>query len=356
MKGREGELLKNVVAVSVLCVLATLSSVVFAQSTDDKKIADFYRGNTVYMIIGSGPGGSFDFYGRTVAKYMAKYIPGKPTVVPQNLPGAGGYTAGNRVSVAAPQDGTYIGAIQPAVIMDPVLGDSAQGIKRLNLAYLGNAAPNIEGCFIRSDAPAKSFEEAMSKEIIMGATNTTGGSAYGYLMLLRHILGVKMKIVAGYVSTTEIMLAMDRNEVQAICGIGYQSVLSTKVDWFRRGIVHAFTYQGSKILPEAEMADARPAVFYAKTDEQRQIFTLYDRQGEFGRPFVTGATVPPERIHALRDAFMKAMNDGELRAELKTRGLDVDPMSGEEVQKLVDAVYATPSEIVEKTRSVMHTE
>ncbi|HEY4135827.1 MAG TPA: hypothetical protein VGO34_11495 [Alphaproteobacteria bacterium] len=338
-----------------LALTLAATTAVQAQTAGDQKVADFYKGKTVYMIIGSGPGGSFDLYGRTIGKYMAKYIPGNPTVVPQNLPGAGGYTAGNRVSVTAAQDGTSIGAIQPAVIMDPVLGDPTQGIKRLNLAYLGNAAPNIEGCFMRTDAPAKSFEGAMTTEVVMGATNTTAGSAYGYLMLLRHILGVKMRIVAGYVSTTEIMLAMDRNEVQAICGVGYESVLSGKPDWFANDTVRAFTYQGSKILPEKEMASAKPAVSYAKTDEQRQIMTLYDRQGEFGRPFVTGATVPPERIAALRAAFMSALNDPELRKELTTRGLDVDPMSGEEVQKLVSAVYATPPEIVEKTRTVMNT-
>lgn len=347
-------MLKRIIAASTCGVLLTLSAVASAQTADDKKVADFYKGNTVYVIIGSGAGGSFDLIGRTVGKYMAKYIPGNPTVVPQNLPGAGGYTAGARVSVTAVQDGTSIGAIQPAVIMDPVLGDPAQGIKRLNLAYLGNVAPNIEGCFMRTDAPAKSFEGSMNTEVVMGATNTTAGSAYGYLMLLRHILGVKMKVVAGYVSTTEIMLAMDRNEVQAICGIGYQSVISAKPDWFANDIVRAFTYQGSKVLPEKEMASAKPAVSYAKTDEQRQIMNLYDRQGEFGRPFVTGATVPPERIKALRAAFMSAVNDPELRKELTTRGIDVDPMDGESVQKLVDAVYATPEAIVEKTRTVMN--
>ena len=150
------------------------------------------------------------------------------------------------------------------------------------------------------------------------------------------------------------MLAMDRNEVQAICGIGYQSVISAKPDWFANDIVRAFTYQGSKVLPEKEMASAKPAVSYAKTDEQRQIMNLYDRQGEFGRPFVTGATVPPERIKALRAAFMSAVNDPELRKELTTRGIDVDPMDGENVQKLVEAVYATPEAIVEKTRTVMN--
>ncbi len=345
---------KMIAAAAAYCLLTAISATAVAQTADEKKIADFYKGNTVYVLISSAPGGSFDLYGRIVGKYMAKYIPGNPNIVPQNLPGAGGYTAGARISVTAAQDGTSIGILNPAVIMDPLLGDPAQGNKRLNLAYLGNAAPNLEGCFMRTDAPAKSFEGALKTEVVMGATATTAGSAYGYLMLLRHVLDVKMKIVSGYVSTTEIMLAMDRNEVQAICGVGYESVLISKPEWFANDTVRAFTYQGSKVLTEKEMATAKPAVAYAKTNEQRQMMELYNRQGEFGRPFVTGATVPPERITALRAAFMSAMKDPELVKELKTRGLDVDPMDGETVQKLVAEVYAMPPEIVEKTRAVMN--
>jgi len=346
--------MQKMIAAAAYCLLTAISATAVAQTADEKKIADFYKGNTVYVLISSAPGGSFDLYGRIVGKYMAKYIPGNPNIVPQNLPGAGGYTAGARISVTAAQDGTSIGILNPAVIMDPLLGDPAQGNKRLNLAYLGNAAPNLEGCFMRTDAPAKSFEGALKTEVVMGATATTAGSAYGYLMLLRHVLDVKMKIVSGYVSTTEIMLAMDRNEVQAICGVGYESVLISKPEWFANDTVRAFTYQGSKVLTEKEMATAKPAVAYAKTDEQRQMMELYNRQGEFGRPFVTGATVPPERITALRAAFMSAMKDPELVKELKTRGLDIDPMDGETVQKLVAEVYAIPPEIVEKTRAVMN--
>jgi tripartite-type tricarboxylate transporter receptor subunit TctC len=350
---------KFIAGAATCCLLTAMSAAAFthsaiAQTADDAALAKFYKGNTVYVLISSATGGSFDLYGRIVGKYMAKYLPGNPNVVPQNLPGAGGYTAGNRISVTAAQDGTSIGILNPAVIMDPLLGDPAQGARRLNLAYLGNAAPNLEGCFMRSDAPAKSFEGAMSTEVVMGASATTAGSAYGYLMLLRHVLGVKMKIVSGYVGTTEIMLAMDRNEVQAICGVGYQSVLLTKPEWFANDTVRPFTYQGSKVVPEKEMATAKPAIAYAKTDEQRQMMELYNRQGEFGRPFVTGATVPPERIKALRAAFMSAMQDPEAVKEMKSRGLDVDPMDGETLQKLVNEVYAMPPEIVEKTRAVMN--
>jgi tripartite-type tricarboxylate transporter receptor subunit TctC len=341
-------------AIIAACGLASgliTSSSARAQTANDKSVADFYRGNTVYMTIGSAPGGSFDLYGRIVGRYMAKYLPGNPTVVPQNLPGAGGYVAANRIAVTAPQDGTYIAGIPPGAIMNPIIGDPAKSSKPLKLNYIGNAAPNIEACFLRTDAPAKNFDEVFEKEIILGVTGTTAGSGYGYALLLRNILGLKLKIVAGYVSTTEIVLAMDRGEVQSLCNISYLNILATKPEWFAKDSVRALAYQGSKILTEKEMAGARPVASYAKTDEQRQILSLYDRQGDFGRPYVAGPQVPPDRIKALRDAFTAAMNDPELIKEVQGRGLEVSPMTGEELQKLVDEIYATPPELIKK----MHT-
>ncbi|HEY4135826.1 MAG TPA: hypothetical protein VGO34_11490 [Alphaproteobacteria bacterium] len=337
----------------LMAASTAVATVAYGQTADDAKVAAFYKGNTVYMTIGSAPGGSFDLYGRIVGKYLAKYIPGNPTVVPQNLPGAGGYIAASKIAVTAPQDGTYIAGIPPGVIMDPLLADPSKAPKPLQLSYLGNAAPNIESCFLRTDAPAKTFEDVFDKEIILGVTGTTAGSAYGYALLLRNILGLKLKIVAGYVSTTDIILAMDRNEVQAMCNVSYLNIIATKPEWFSTNSVHALAYQGTKVLTEKEMAGARPVASYAKTDEQRQILTLYDRQGDFGRPYVTGAKVPPERVAALRTALMKAFNDPELRQEIVSRGLEVSPMSGEELQKIVEDIYATPPEVLQKIHAAL---
>ncbi|HEU0072199.1 MAG TPA: hypothetical protein VFS04_12960 [Alphaproteobacteria bacterium] len=338
----------------VVCGLAlAVSAVAQAQSAGEKSVADFYKGNTVYMTVGSAPGGSFDLYGRVVGRFMAKYIPGGPTVVVQNLPGAGGYIAASKIAVTAPQDGTYIAGIPPGAIMDPIIGDPSKASKPLKLNYIGNAAPNIEACFLRNDAPAKTVEDTFEKEIILGVTGTTAGSGYGYALLLKNILGMKLKIVAGYPSTTDIVLAMDRSEVQALCNISYLNIIATKPEWFSKNIVHALAYQGSKVLTEKEMAGARPVASYAKTDEQRQILSLYDRQGDFGRPYVAGPGVPADRVQALRAAFMQAMNDPELRKEIEGRGLEASPMSGEELQKLVDDIYATPPDVLKKLQAAL---
>jgi len=325
-----------------------------AHDAPDSKVADFYKGNTVYMMIGSATGGGFDFFGRTVGKYMAKYIPGNPTVVPQNLPGAGGYNAAAKVAISAPQDGTYIGGIHPTVIVDPVLGDPAKGSKELKFAFLGNAAPNVEGCFIRTDAPVKKFSDAFTTEMVLGASNGAS-STREYAAILKNVLGMKIKLVTGYPGNADIFLAMERGEVQGICGASYLNVIGTKPEWFSKNFVRGISHQGSKPIPGdvPQMVGVPAAVEFAKTPEQRAVLDLYDKQEEFGRPFVTGASVPAERIKALRSAFMKTLDDAEFRKEMSARGFDIAPAPGEEIQRLVAEVYATPPEIMKAARVAM---
>jgi tripartite-type tricarboxylate transporter receptor subunit TctC len=318
-----------------------------------KSVADFYRGNSLYIVIGSAPGGGFDFYARTIGRFMGKHLPGNPTIIPQNVPGSGGIAAGSRVAVTAPQDGTYIGAIHPTTIVDPVLGDQSKGTKPLNFTYLGSASTNVEGCFMRTDAPAKSFDDLFKTEVVFGAANQSSSSRE-YASLLQKVLGMKINIVSGYKGSNDIMLALERGEVQATCGAGYLNVFATYPQWFEKDIVRLVAYQGAKVMPDRkEMRGAKPAILSAKTEEQRQILTLYDAQEDFGRPYVTGADVPADRVEALRKAFMDSLNDPEFLKEMDSRGLDVSPLSGEDLQKLVASIYNTPPEILKKTRQAL---
>lgn len=148
-------------------------------------------------------------------------------------------------------------------------------------------------------------------------------------------------------------MAAQAAEKNAAGFVSYLNILATKPDWFAKNTVRALAYQGSKILTEKEMAGARPVASYAKTDEQRQILSLYDRQGDFGRPYVAGAGVPPDRVKALRDAFMAAMNDADLRKEVEARGLEAAPMSGADLQKLIDDIYATPPALIQKMHAAL---
>jgi tripartite-type tricarboxylate transporter receptor subunit TctC len=319
----------------------------------DSNVADFYRGKTVTMVIGSASGGGFDAYARIIAPYMTKYLPGQPTVVPQNLAGGGGYSAGYRVAVSAPQDGTFIAAVHPTTIVDPILGDSRKRAKPLDFAYLGSASADLEACFLRTDAPAKSFQDGFNTEIILGAGNQASSSRE-YPALLKSVLGMKITIVGGYSGTNQIMLAMERGEVQGMCGADYFNVIATHPNWLTDNLVKVISYQGSEAHPGFPgLAGVSPAVAFAKTDEQRQILNLYDAQEKFGRPYVTGAGVPRERIEALRTAFAKTMEDPRLRQDVQAAGLNVSPASGDQVQAMVADIYNTAPEIIRKTRAAL---
>src|SRR5215510_7910171 len=188
---------------SLVCVsLAALLAVDTGSDSmaAEESVADFYRGKSINMVIGSASGGGFDAYARIIGRYMTKYLPGRPAVVPQNLIGSGGFAAGYRVAVTAPQDGTHIGAVHPTTIVDPVLGDPRKSAKPLDFAYLGSASTDVEACFLRTDAPANSLRDAFDTEIILGASNQASSSRE-YAALLKNVLGLKVNIVGGYNGT-----------------------------------------------------------------------------------------------------------------------------------------------------------
>lgn len=327
------------------------TGVMSTSTTASTEVTDFYRGNTVYMIVGSAAGGGFDYYARVISRFMTKYVPGNPTFVAQNMPGAGGITAGTRVAVTAPQDGTFVGAIHPSTIVAPVLGEKS--LKPLKLAYLGSASVNVEGCFLRTDAPAKSLADGFKTEIVMGASNQ-GSSSREYASLLRNVLGLNIKIVGGYTGSNDIMLALERGEVQATCGASVLNVVASRPNWFKDNIVRVASHQGPKELPEMkELQGAKPTVFLAKTDEQRAILNLFDLQGPIGRPYATGADVPPDRVKALRAAFAASMSDPELRKEVESKGLEVSPLSGDEVQAIAGKILNAPADLIKKTRAAL---
>jgi tripartite-type tricarboxylate transporter receptor subunit TctC len=340
---------RAIVTVSMLLAVPIADGAARSASADSA-VADFYRGKTLSMVIGSATGGGFDAYARLIGRYMTKHLPGNPGVVPQNLPGSGGFNAGYRVAVQAPQDGTHVGAVHPTTIVDPVLGDPRKSAKPIDFAYLGSASTDVEACFLRTDAPIKSMREAYDKEVILGASNLASSSRE-YAALLKHVLGMKVNIVSGYNGTAQIILAVDRGEVQGLCGASYLGVVAARPDWFTNNFVRVVSYQGNKTHPDYKwMAGAVPTVTLAKTDEQRQILTIYDSQEEFARPYVTGPTVPRVRIEALRLAFMSALDDSDLRREAAALGLQISPVSGAEVQALVNNIYNAPPELLRKIR------
>jgi tripartite-type tricarboxylate transporter receptor subunit TctC len=265
------------------------------------------------------------------------------------MPGAGGNKAAGYIYAVAPKDGTAIGAIFPGGILAPLLGDTAIQHDPAKMIYLGSMNSDVYTCVARTDAPVQSFKDVLSKEMIVGASNE-GGTTRDLPAMSNNVLGAKFRIVTGYSGTREITLALERNEIHGICGFGYTSLLSTKPDWLPNKVVRILVQENAKGSPELNRQGIPKTLDFARTEEDRQVMELVYSQAVFGRPFVLPPGVPPERVAALRKAFTAALNDKELQAEAKKIKLDLEPLSGDEVQAMVARLFAMPKAIVTRAK------
>jgi tripartite-type tricarboxylate transporter receptor subunit TctC len=316
-------------------------------------VADFYRGKTLTIIAASAPGGGYDLYARTIARHIGKHLPGNPTVVVSNMPGAASNVAAAYIANAAPKDGTVMGAIFMGAVVEPLFGKGPRTThdpSKFN--YIGNANKDVYTCLARADAPVKTFGDVFDRELVIGAS-ADGASTRDFPELLKNLLGAKFKIVAGYPGTRQINLAMERGEVQGVCGQSWSSVSSNYPAWFKEGTVKVLAQEDSQGYPDLNKHGVPRTVEFAKTDDQRRILELIYSQTAFGRPYIVAAGVPAERVAALRKAFMATMTDPELKAEAARIKLDVDAIGGEELQQEIVKMYATPPDILEKARRAL---
>jgi tripartite-type tricarboxylate transporter receptor subunit TctC len=315
--------------------------------------ASFYRGRQVSMFIGSPAGGGYDIYGRLLARHFGKHISGEPTIVPINMPGAASNAAAAHVYNIALKDGSALGAIFPGAVMDPLLNPKARPKHDASkFVYLGSAATDVFLCMVRADAPVKTFADTMTTEIILGASQA-GGPTRDSATLLNALLGTKFRVVGGYPGTREILLALERGEVQGVCGMSWPSFSAQHPDWVKRGVVRLLVQGHDKGHPEINAMGVPLAVDFAKTPEDRQVMEFVYSQQTFGRPYVLPPGTPPDRVAVLRKAFLDALADPDLLAEAKRMGIDVEPIAGETLQSLVAKLYVTPTDVVERTREML---
>jgi tripartite-type tricarboxylate transporter receptor subunit TctC len=311
-------------------------------------VAQFYKGKQINLYVGSSAGGGYDTYARLLARRFSNYIPGNPTVVAQNMPGAGSNKLAAYIYSVAPRDGTAIGAIFSGAILQPLLGDPVQHDPS-KLVYLGNANNEVFLCLARTDAPVQAFRDALGRELIVGATNE-GGSTRDFTAMLDNLLGAKLRIVTGYPGSNEIMLAIERSEVQGACGFGWSSVAPQRARLLDSGLVRILAQLATAGHPELNRMGVPLAIDFTKTDDDRQVMELVFSQLIFGRPYILPPGVPPERVGALRRAFMAALADRDTMAEARGMQLDLDPLTGEAVQAAVAKAYGMPARIVERAK------
>jgi tripartite-type tricarboxylate transporter receptor subunit TctC len=312
-------------------------------------VAQFYRGKTINFVIGANIGGGNDAYARLLARHIGSHIPGAPLVVAQNMPGAGSNKAAAYLYSQASKDGTAIGAIQPGAILQPLLSGQKAAHDPSRFNFLGNANNEINLCIARSDAPAKTFRDTFTHEVIMGAS-ADAALPRDIPAMLNNVLGTRLRVIAGYAGSREVMIAVERNEVQGMCGISWASLSMQHSDWIDSGFITILEQDDTKGHPDLVSKGIPVAINFAKSVEDRQVMELIYSQNLYGRPFIIPPGVPRDRVAALRKAFMDAMRDSDLLAEAKKNRLDIDPTSGEDLQALISRLSLLPPAIIERAR------
>jgi tripartite-type tricarboxylate transporter receptor subunit TctC len=315
-------------------------------------VADFYRGKQIDIIVGSSAGGGYDTYARLLARHLGDHVPGNPEIVVQNMPGAGSAKAAGYVYAVAPKDGTAMAAVFPGVLLDPLIGNVQVQYDPQKLVPVGSANADVYICFLRSDAPAKTFADTFSHEVILGASNA-GGTTRDLPAMMNNLLGTKFRVVTGYAGSKEITLAIERGEVHGACGIGWTGLPTMHPEWFSKKLVNVIVQVDMKGHAELNKLGVPLTVQFARTDEDRKVIELIESQAVFGRPYVMPPGVPPERVAALRKGFVDTFNDAALRAEAAKMELDLDYMSGDDLQALVAKLYALPPGIVARAKAAL---
>ena len=333
---------KFVAMASAALALCGLSRAASAQSVED-----FYKGKTVTVMIGYGPGGTDDVWARLIAKYMGEHIPGKPTVVATNVPGAGSLLLANQVYNTQPKDGTVIGLINRGVPFEPLLGGIGTRFDPMKFNYIGSPDRDTPACAIRVDAPVKTMQELLTKEYIVGATGS-GSDSQLYPEVLANMLGVKMKIVQGYPGSRDILLATERGEVQGGC-VSYDTIVR---DIMYREKRTRLLFQAA-LKPDDRMPEVPMIHDLATSDEQKQALDLFLQRTLVGRPFVMAPGVPADRLAAIRAAFLAALKDPSLAADARVAGVNIHYVSPDELTKIISDSYASPPAVVASVKKAL---
>lgn len=323
-------------------LLGTMTTGVTAED-----IGDFYKDKTISMIISTGAGGGYDTTARLVARHMPKYLRGSPTIVPRNMPGGGNVIAANYVYNVAPRDGLTIATLSQTVfVLQPL---NRQGVKfdATKFYYLGSATVDNSTIYAWHTAGIKTIDDVFKSELMLGATGVGSGTTV-YPVLMNNLFGTKFKIITGYRTSSEVDLAMSRGEVQGRAGNNFQSLKANHPDWLAEKKVLVLLQIGLERDPEFPTVPLLTEL--AKTEEQRQILTMYSAPIAIGRPFLTTPDVSLERAQALRAAFAATMADPAFIEEGKRLKVDVKPTSGARLTDIISDLINTPPDVVTKAK------
>jgi tripartite-type tricarboxylate transporter receptor subunit TctC len=315
--------------------------------------ADFFAGKTINFIVGTDVTGGFSIYGRLIARYLGRYIPGNPTLVFKNMPGAGSNTAAVYLYRIAPKDGTAIGNVLPNAILGQLFDERvANKFDPRDFQYLAAAEHGTRLCMTMRGSKFKTYEDVLSQKAVIGAT-AAGGPTYDYASWHK-ATGAMFDIVPGYKGPGDLYLAMERGEIDGVCGLDWSALKSQKPDWLRDKKLNFLVQDGLDPDPElAALGIPQPWPYIKNETDRKAIELIIGFQQAFGKAYLAPPDVPAAQIKQLRDAFAAALHDPALLAEAEKLQIDIAPQTGDEVQQLVEKLYSTPASVVERVKQLM---
>ena len=330
-----------------LTIAAALSLCAPAQA--QQSVESFYKGKTIDFYIGFSPGGGYDFYARLLARFMGEHIPGKPSIIAKNMAGGGSRTAASYMYTVAPKDGTAIATVDQSTPVQQAVGDPTIKFDTAKFNFIGNPVVDNNVVVTWHTSGVKTIEDATKKEYAIGATGYN--TSFQYPQSLNIIAGTKFKIILGYPGANEINLAMENGELVGRGSNSWASYKGTKPDWVRDKKINVLVQIGLK--KANDLPDVPLLMDFAKNDEDRAALKLLSAPPNIGRPVFAPPGLPAERVKALRDAFDATMKDAAFLEQAKREGLDIDPISGEQLQKVVNDILSAPQSVRDRLAALI---
>ena len=336
------------IARAMLASVLALSAAPCASAQD--AVANFYAGRNLTIIVGSTAGGGYDFNARALGRHISKHIPGGPTVIVQNMPGAGSIVATNYVYGVAPQDGGVIGAVQRPVPFEPFFDEKGVRFDVRRIQWLGSTASEVGVVVSWHTSPQWTFADVLKQEMIVGGNGPATDTEL-FARALNRELGAKFRIVAGYPGEAQIILAMERGEIHGVANWSWNNIPAKHPDWLRDGKIRLLLQLGLRKHPA--LPDVPFILDLARDADQRLLFETMMQMKELGRPFFVGPGVPADRTEALRAAFLKTMSDPDFVTEMTRAGVTIEPVSGADMRRMLEQAYGLPPELIKRTRAAL---
>ena len=308
---------------------------------------EYYADKTIRLLIGFGPGGANDGWARNIARHMESHIPGNPPIVPENYPGAGGLRLMNELYNSLPQDGTVIGLVSRGMPFEPLLDGVGVQFDALQMHWIGSPDRDTTVCVAHEDAPVKTMGDLFERELLVGATGSGADTAI-YPEFLSELLGMNLRAIKGYQGTKEILVAMERREVDGIC-IAYDSLMRDSLA--REGQINIL-FQAA-LRSDPRLPNVPVGTDLARSEGDREVLQLFFARAAMGRPLALGPGVPSEHVAILREAFVDTLTDPRFLEDTRTQGMSVNVVSGDELTEIIAEAYSAPPEIIARTAAAL---